>query len=126
MRCGGRSSRSAEGRLTTVRLLLPVLLSVSACQCGAPCTSSADCGSGRLCLPSGLCAAPCTNGVSCIAGEKCSSAGGCVPAGSCGADPDCAPGQLCQAGACGAACTPTSCGAGRRCAADGHCVVIPA
>jgi fibro-slime domain-containing protein len=103
---------------------LALALFCSACQCGTPCATSADCGAGRVCLATNTCAPACTRDDACLAGERCSHGGGCVPSGTCGSDLDCAASQLCQGGACGAACTANSCGAGETCASDGHCVPV--
>jgi hypothetical protein len=108
-------------------LVLPVLAFLG-CQCsgsGPQCKSDGDCGTNAVCLQIGQCAPSCGGKASaCLAGEKCSAGGGCIASGSCGADGDCGNGQLCQQGACGAACTAMSCGSGEACGADGHCMPV--
>lgn len=139
---GGTCSPCADGSACTDGICLGY--PDGAGYCGSTCASSADCGSGEMCLRitgapaqcvrfsggSPSCAATpagCTSDVDCDATEMCNrSTGACVPrptggttplGGACTDSTECVSG-LCYVGACSQGCdglSPTSCPAGFYC-----------
>jgi hypothetical protein len=88
--------------------------SCPATPCATVCHGNGDCADGLCVAPGvsrcgGICPAGCTSDAECNAGQVCDySCAACASAGK----------------GCVAACTPTSCPAGERCGADGHCAAI--
>ena len=68
--------------------------------CGQPrCTQSTHCGSGQVCVPSGLCLTACQTVAQCGGGQSCNPRGVCVStATGCSVSADCAAGQICAPG----------------------------
>lgn len=68
--------------------------------CGqARCTADTQCGSGQVCVPSGICLTACSAQAQCGAGQTCNPRGVCVsPATGCAVSADCATGQVCAPG----------------------------
>jgi hypothetical protein len=93
-----------------------------------PCTSDDQCPANGLCIE-GKCVipVPCVDDMDCNTNEQCSQESICVaiPGGMCTANPECGD-LVCKGGTC-SPCTVggTDCGAGRRCAPDGRCVIDP-
>ncbi len=81
-------------------LLLCLTVGTLLSACGqARCTENTQCGSGQLCVPSGICLTACQTVAQCSGGQTCNARGVCVSATTgCAASADCAAGQICAPG----------------------------